>query len=132
VRDSAPAADPDPGRGREVVDAFFAAARGGDMQSLIALLDPGVLLRADGGTERPAASAVVRGASAVAGRATMFARPDARVLPVLVNGGPGVVVLAGGECISVMAFTVADGRIVRVDSLVDPERLRRLDLPGLG
>ncbi len=132
VRDSSPPPEPDPARSRGVVDAFFSAARGGDLQALIALLDPGVVLRADGGRERAAATAIVRGASAVASRATMFARPDGRVVPALVNGGAGVVVLVGGECISVMAFTVAGGRVVQVDALVDPERLRRLDLSELG
>jgi RNA polymerase sigma-70 factor, ECF subfamily len=132
VRDSTPPPDPDLARSRRVVDAFFTAARGGDLQGLIALLDPGVVLRADGGRERAAASAIVRGANAVASRAAMFARPDARVVPALVNGGAGVVVLAGGERVSVMAFTVARGRIVQVDALVDPERLRNLDLASLG
>jgi RNA polymerase sigma-70 factor (ECF subfamily) len=132
VQDAGPAEDPDPGQNRRVVDAFFTAARSGDMNQLIALLDPEAVLRADGGTARAAATAVVRGAAAVARRAMLFARPDAQVRPALVNGGAGVVVFAGGECISVMGFTVAGGHIAEVTALVDPERLGRLDLSALG
>lgn len=132
VQDAGPAEDPDPEQNRRVVDAFFTAARGGNMDQLIAVLDPDAVLRADGGTAAAAATAVVRGAAAVARRAMLFARPDAQVRPALVNGGPGVVVFAGGEVISVMGFTVAGGQIAEVTALVDPERLRRLDLSALG
>ncbi len=134
VRDVAPSqdADADPAQNRRVVDAFFAAARGGDLQQLIAVLDPEVLLRAQGGPKRTAATALVRGASAVANRAMLFTRPDAQVLPALVNGGAGVVVLTGGKRFSVMAFTVAGGRIVEIAALVDPDRLHNLDLSSLG
>ncbi|HEY7429573.1 MAG TPA: RNA polymerase sigma factor SigJ [Streptosporangiaceae bacterium] len=132
VRDASPPPDADQAQNRRVVDAFFTAARGGDIQRLIELLAPDAVLRADGGAARGAATAVVRGASAVASRAAMFARPDAQVRPALVNGGTGVAVFVGGECISVMAFTVAAGRIVEVDALVDPDRLARLDLSALG
>ena len=119
--------DADPVRQRDVVDAFFTAARGGDFDALVAVLDPDVVLRADGGA-LPGASAVVHGAAAVAGRAIMFARPEAFVRPALVNGAAGVVVIADGRPVSVMAFTVVGGRIAEIDSLTDPERLRRLDL----
>jgi RNA polymerase sigma factor (sigma-70 family) len=123
--------DPDIGRQREVVDAFFAAARHGDIDALVAVLDPDVVLRSDGGTARPAASAVVRGAAAVAGRAVMFDQPAAQVRPVLVNGAAGVVVTLRGQPIAVLGFTVARGRIVAIEVLGDPERLRRLDLAVL-
>ncbi|MCM3921200.1 sigma-70 family RNA polymerase sigma factor [Frankia sp. AiPs1] len=113
---------------RRVVDAFFAAARGGDMTSLVAVLDPDVVLRADGGACRPQASAVVRGARDVARRALLFARPAAVVHPVLVNGTAGVVITADGRPVSVMGFTVADERITEIHALVDADRLARLDL----
>jgi RNA polymerase sigma factor (sigma-70 family) len=118
-------------RQREVVDAFFAAARGGDFDALVAVLDPHVVLRSDGGIVRPGASVVVSGASAVAQRALTFARLSPFVRPALVNGAAGVVVAPGGRPFSVMAFTVRDGRIVEIDALADPERLRELDLAVL-
>jgi RNA polymerase sigma factor (sigma-70 family) len=132
VQDVPQSEDADPVQDRRVVDAFFAAARSGDMHQLIALLDPDVVLRAEGGAKRAVATALVRGASAVASRAMLFARPDAQVLPALVNGGAGVVILAGGECISVMSFTVVGGRVLEVAVLVDPGRLANLDLSSLG
>src|SRR5947207_11344991 len=88
-----PVPDPDLDRQREVVDAFFAASRDGDFEALVAVLDPDVLLRSDGGPRRPAFSAVARGPEAVAGRAMTFARPAANLRPALVNGAAGVVVV---------------------------------------
>jgi ketosteroid isomerase-like protein len=114
-----------------VVDAFFAAARAGDLDGLVAVLDPGVVLRSDGGARRPDASEVLRGAAAVAGRAVLFSRPGALVRPALVNGAAGVVVIADGRPVSVMGFTVRRGRIAEIDSLLDPERLDRLDLTAV-
>jgi RNA polymerase sigma-70 factor (ECF subfamily) len=116
-------------RQREVVDAFFAAARGGDLDALVAVLDPDVVLRSDGGRVRAVATAFVEGAAAVAGRAITFAMPSATLVPVLVNGAAGVVVVTDDGPLSVMAFTVRDGTIVEIDILVDPERLGALDLP---
>ena len=110
---------------REVVDAFFAAARRGDFEALIAVLDPDVVLRSDGGAER-ALTARVKGAAAVAGRALMFANPAASLHPVVVNGGAGVVVTVDGRPFSLIAFTVVGGRIAEIDAIADPERLRRL------
>ena len=118
-------------RQRVVVDAFFAAARDGDFERLVGVLHPGVVLRSDAGTAL-AGSAVVRGAHAVAGRATRFARQAADLRPVLVDGRPGVLVVDAGRLFSVMGFTVADGRIVAIDVLADPERLATLDLSGAG
>jgi RNA polymerase sigma-70 factor (ECF subfamily) len=112
-----------------VVDAFFAAARDGDFDALLAVLDPDVVLRADGGIT--GGSALVRGATAVAGRALLFADRGPFVHRALVNGVAGVVVAPGGRAVSVMAFTVAGGRIVAFDSLTDPERLASLDLTVL-
>jgi len=113
-----------------VVDAFFAAARGGDFEALVAVLDPDVVLRADGGA-LAGASAELHGARAVASQAVMFAGPSRLTWPVLVNGGPGVVVTVRGRPVSVMGFAVADGKVTAIDALVDPDRLRRLDLPAL-
>jgi RNA polymerase sigma-70 factor, ECF subfamily len=123
--------DVDLARQREVVDAFFAAARDGDFEALVAVLDPEVVLRSDGGVARPSVSMVVRGATAVAERAFTFARLSPFVRPALVNGAAGVVVAPGGRLFSVMGFTVRGGRIVEIDSISDPDRLRRLDLPIL-
>jgi len=123
--------DTDLGHQREVVDAFFAAARGGDFEALVAVLDPDVVLRSDGGPRRPAFSAVARGPEAVAGRAMTFARPAANLRPALVNGAAGVVVVVAGRPVSVVGFTVRQGKIVAIDALADPDRLSRLDLPAL-
>ena len=132
LRDSEAAVpDTDLSRQREVVDAFFAAARGGDFQALVAVLHPDVVLRADGGALRPDDSVVVHGAEAVAKRALMFARLSPYVRPALVNGVAGVVVAPGGRPFSVMGFTVVGDRVVAIDALSDPERLRELDLTVL-
>lgn len=124
-----PAPDPDLSRQREVVDAFFLAARGGDFDALVTLLDPEVVLRIDAGAERPAASMVVRGAAAVAAQArvglrAVFARPVVHLRPALVNGAAGVVVSLGEEPMTVMGFTVSAGKIVEIDAIADPERVR--------
>ncbi|MBI5089828.1 MAG: RNA polymerase sigma factor SigJ [Actinobacteria bacterium] len=119
----------DRARHRRLVDAFFAAAHDGDLEALVAVLDPDVVARSDGGSSRPAASALVRGARAVAGRAVMFHRPEAVLRPVLVDGATGVVIVVDGVPDTVMGFTVSDGRIVAIDILADPDRLAALDLP---
>ncbi len=115
-------------RQRVVVDAFFAAARGGDFEALVALLDPDVVLRSDGGMAVPTASAVVRGAEAVARRAIMFSRPGALVRPAVVNGAAGVVVMVDGQPFSIMGFTVVEGKVAAIDVLADPDRLRNIDV----
>ena len=124
--------DTDLGGQRQVVDAFFAAARDGDFDALVAVLDPDVVLRSDGGTLRPEASVIRRGAEAVARQALMFARLSPFVRPALVNGAAGVVVAPAGRAVSVMGFTVAGGKIIAIDALADPERLAELDLSVLG
>jgi len=131
VRGAAPVPDTDLSRQREVVDAFFAAAHGGDFDALVAVLDPDVVLRSDGGAARPDDSVVVRGAENVAARALTFARLSPFVRPALVNGAAGVVVAPPGRVFSVLAFTVRDGKIVEIDGLSDPERLRDIDLTVL-
>jgi RNA polymerase sigma-70 factor (ECF subfamily) len=129
VRGSAPPEpDPDVARQREVVEAFFAAARGGSFDALIAVLDPEVVLRTDGGSARPQVTTVLRGPAAVARRALLFSRPSTSLRPVLVNGAAGVVVMVGERPFSVMGFTVVGGKIVEINTIADPERLRALDL----
>jgi RNA polymerase sigma factor (sigma-70 family) len=121
-----PAPDPDLARQREVVDAFFLAARGGDFDALVAVLDPDVVLRADFGARRPAASTVIHGAAAVARQALLGANPAAKLHPALVNGAAGVVITMRRRPFAVMAFTVAEGKIVAIDVIADPERVRRI------
>jgi RNA polymerase sigma-70 factor, ECF subfamily len=125
------APDPDLARQREVVDAFFAAAHHGDLDALVAVLEPDVVLRSDGGTAHPEASEVLHGAAAVAGRALMVAQPSALKRPALVNGAAGVVITLGGRPVAVMGFTVSRGKIAEIDVIIDPERLLRLGLPAL-
>ena len=128
VRGQAPAPDPDLPRQRRVVDAFFAAARDGDFDALVAVLDPGVVLRSDGGRGPARLTTVITGARAVAKQAITFGRLSPFACPALVNGAAGVVVAAHGRPMSVMAFTVTAGRIAAVDVLADPHRLQDLDL----
>jgi RNA polymerase sigma factor (sigma-70 family) len=125
------APDPDITRQRQVVDAFFAAAHRGDFDALVAVLDPDVVLRSDGGTARPEASVVLHGAAAVAGRTITTAQPSALKRPALVNGAAGVVVTWGGQPVAVIGFTVSRGKIAEIDGIVDPERLLRLNLAVL-
>src|SRR5579859_2747149 len=121
VREAAPVPDPDLSRQREVVSAFFAAARCGDFDALVTVLDPGVVLRADRGAELGVA--VLHGPAAVAGQALGARTPDAVLRPALVNGAAGVVITVGPRPISVMAFTVVNGKIVEIIAVTDPDRL---------
>ncbi len=131
VRDS-PEPDPDLARQRSVVDAFFAAARDGDFDALLEVLDPDVKLRIDGGVLRAGATLVLQGADAVAAHTATYANLSPFVRPALVSGAAGAVVAPHGRLFSVMDFTVSGGRITAIDALVDPERLAllELDLPG--
>ena len=126
----APVPDVDLTRQREVVDAFFAAARDGDFDALVAVLDPDVVVRSDGGVLRPAASALVQGAAAVAARAMSFAGPASLLRPVLANGAIAVVVAPEGVPAQVMSFTVVDGRIAAIQVLADPDRVARVVAPA--
>jgi RNA polymerase sigma factor (sigma-70 family) len=116
-----PAPDPDLARQREVVDAFFRAARGGEFDSLVALLDPDVVLRSDFGGRRPSAPKVIHGAVAVARQAR--ALPGAELHPALVKGTAGMVITVHGRPYAVMGFTVVDGKIIEIDAIADPERV---------
>jgi RNA polymerase sigma-70 factor (ECF subfamily) len=131
VQGQAPAPDPDLARQREVVDAFLAATRNGDFDALVAVLDPDVVLRADGGTVRARHTVVVHGARAVAEQAVLAQRLAPFARPALINGTAGVVAAAAGRVLSVMGFTVAHGKIIAIDVLYDPERLADLDLAVL-
>jgi len=113
---------------REVLDAFLAAARDGDFEALVAVLDPDVVLRADLGPLPTGGFREVRGAAAVAGQALTYSRLGLVVRPALVNGVAGAVSMRDGEPFSVGAFTVRGGRIAEIDILADPARLRLLDL----
>ncbi|MEG3627816.1 sigma-70 family RNA polymerase sigma factor [Streptomyces poriticola] len=133
VRSATPAADPDPGRQRSAVEAFLAASRTGDFESLVAVLHPDIVLRADAGATGAgdAVTKLVRGAREVAAQAMLFRRVNVRARMVLVNGTVGLVVLSEGRPLSVTGLTVEDGRITGLYILADQERLARLDLSGL-
>lgn len=126
VRGSAPVPDPDLSRQRTAVQAFLSAARNGDFEALVAVLDPDVVLRA----QQPDVMKVLRGATPVAKSAILFNQAaDAGVsVPALVNGAAGVVAFRDGKPLSVLAFTVVGDRIVEIDIIADPDRLARLDL----
>jgi RNA polymerase sigma-70 factor, ECF subfamily len=125
VRGATPRTDPDLREQRRVVDAFLAAARAGDFEGLIQVLDPDVVFRADRGPR--GARMPITGAAEVAetilARGTRFA-PHAR--PAIVNGNAGVIVVPGQKPIAVVSFSVADGRIVEIDLVADPAKLRGL------
>jgi RNA polymerase sigma factor (sigma-70 family) len=124
VRGAAPAPDSDLTVQWEVVDAFLAAARNGDFDALVAVLDSDVVLRADGGTA--GTSREVRGAETVAGQALMWSRVELTFRRALINGAAGIVVTRNGRPFSVGAFTVRGGKIVEFDILSDPARLSDL------
>jgi RNA polymerase sigma factor (sigma-70 family) len=128
----APAPDADPVRQRAVLDAFLAAAREGDLDALVAVLDPDVVLRVDRGVVRPGAPAELRGAPDVARQLLAYAPRLARFTrPALVNGAAGFVVTRDRRPLGVAGFTVVGDRIAEIDLLVDPERLAALDLTVL-
>jgi RNA polymerase sigma-70 factor (ECF subfamily) len=132
-----PDPDPDLARQREVVDAFVAAARGGDFDALVAVLDPRVVLRADTGAALPEAALLIHGAEAVArqaltGLARVISRPALHLHPALVNGAAGVIVTMRGRPVTVVGFTVTGGRIVEIDAIADAERVRRITAAALG
>jgi RNA polymerase sigma-70 factor (ECF subfamily) len=128
----APIPDSDLQRQREVLNAFLAAARNGDFQALVALLDPDVVLRSDGGTARPGLTRQVRGAEAVATAAATFQRFAESARPILVNGAVGGVAFApNGQPLAVAGITVRNGKIAAMHALADPDRLRSMDLGAL-
>ncbi|MFF0429900.1 RNA polymerase sigma factor SigJ [Streptomyces sp. NPDC004520] len=128
VQDATPAPGPDARRQREIADAFLAAAHGGDFEGLLAVLDPDVVLRADGGRTLAAVSKVVRGAEAVIAQALTYAKFRTGVLRVVANGQPAVVSVVQGRPGSIMTFTIVEDRIVELHILADPERMAALGL----
>jgi RNA polymerase sigma factor (sigma-70 family) len=132
LQSSAPVSDADLGTQRKVIDAFYAAARDGDFDALLSVLDPNVVLRADSTGVPGSAPIEVRGAANVASRALAYSRLDLLAKPALINGTAGVVTLRDGQPFSVGGFTVRGGRIAEMHILADPERLRQLDLTILG
>jgi RNA polymerase sigma-70 factor (ECF subfamily) len=131
VQGQAPTSDADPRKQRRVVDAFLAAVQNGDFEALVAVLDPKIVLRADGGAVK-GMSRLVRGAQAVVAQAAAFSKLGLSSQVVLVNGNVGVVSrLPDGRVLSVIGFTVAGGKVVEMDILADPDRLTRLDLSAI-
>jgi RNA polymerase sigma-70 factor (ECF subfamily) len=131
VQGQAPASDADLRQQRRVVDAFLAAAQEGDFERLVAVLDPEIVLRADGGAIK-GMSRLVRGAQAVTAQAATFSKVALTTQVVLVNGNIGLVCrLPDGRLFSVIGFTIADGKVVEMDILADPDRLNRLDLSAI-
>jgi RNA polymerase sigma-70 factor, ECF subfamily len=126
VQGEKPLPDADLDTQRKVADAFLTAARDGDFEALLEVLDPDVVLRADLGLAGE--SREVRGAAAVAGQALAYSQLGLLVQPALVNGAAGAVSILDGEPFSVGSFTIRGGKIVEIDILADPERLRQLDL----
>jgi RNA polymerase sigma-70 factor (ECF subfamily) len=131
VQNEAPVPDPDLRQQRQVVDAFLAAAREGDFERLVGVLDPEIVLRADGGAAK-GMSRLVRGIPAFVDQAAAFSRIGLATQIVMVNGHVGMLSrLADGRLFSVIGLTIAGGRIRQMDILADPERLGRLDLSAL-
>ena len=128
VRGAAPEPDADVRAQQEVVNAFLAAAREGDFDALVAVLDPDIVLRADRGPVPAGVAHEVRGAENVARQALMFSRLDLDIRPALINGAAGTVTMRDGQPFAIAGFTVRDGRIVEMDILADPERLAQVDL----
>ena len=131
VQGQAPNSDADLRKQRRVVDAFLAAVENGNFEQLVQVLDPEIVLRADGGAVKNM-SRVVRGAQKVAAQAAMFSKLDLSHQVVLVNGNVGVVArLPDGRVLSVIGFTIAGDKVVEMDILADPDRLSRLDLSAI-
>jgi RNA polymerase sigma-70 factor (ECF subfamily) len=123
-----PPPDADLVRQRQVVGAFMAAAREGDFDALVAVLDPEIVMRVDRGPAPAGGSAEFRGVPAVVAQVATFAPLARYARPALVNGAAGFVVARGGRSLAVAGFTVVDGRVVEIDLLADPARLRALDV----
>ena len=131
VQGQAPTSETDLRKQRRVVEAFLAAVQNGDFEALVTVLDPEIVLRADGGAVK-GMSRFVRGAQAVMAQAAAFSKLGLSSQVALVNGNIGVVSrLPDGRVLSVIGFTIADGKVVEMDILADPDRLSRLDLSGM-
>jgi len=128
---TAPEPSPDRRQQRAAVDAFFRAARDGEFDALLRVLHPDVVLRSDGGVQRPFATTVIRGPQAIADQAMMFTSLSPYRRAARINGAAGVAIVGPHGPVSVMAFTVVDERIVEIDVIADPERLNALLPPDL-
>ena len=128
VQGETPTPDTDLDTQREVLGAFLAAAREGDFEALLEVLDPDVVRRVDDGAVSLGAERLVRGAANVAQQALVFSRLDIEVRPALVNGAVGTVALRDGRPFAIAGFTVRNRRIVEMDVFADPERLSQLEL----
>ena len=126
-----PAAEIDHARARQLVDAFLAAAQSGDFDGLLAVLDPDVVLRADAGSGPLGPSQLVRGSRAVAGQALRFAPIGRNARRASVNGSPGLIAVQNGRPIAVLGVRIRQDKIIGIDILADPERLRRVDLAAV-
>jgi len=131
VQGQAPTSEVDLRKQRRVVEAFLAAVQQGDFEALVAVLDPEIVLRADGGAAK-GMSRLVRGAQAVVAQAAAFSKLGLSSQVVLVNGNIGVVSrLPDGRVLSVIGFTIAGGKVLEMDILADADRLNRLDLSAI-
>jgi RNA polymerase sigma-70 factor (ECF subfamily) len=131
VQGQAPTSETDLRKQRRVVDAFLAAVEKGDFEALVTVLDPEIVLRADGGSVK-GMSRFVRGAQKVAAQAASFSKLGLTHHIVLVNGNIGVVArLPDGRVLSVIGFTIAGDKVVEMDILADPDRLSRFDLSAI-
>jgi len=130
VRGQVPPADTDPNRLGQVVDAFLTAARGGDYQALLTILDPDVVMRIDTGMITEGGMLTVTGATAVAGQAPTFQRFSKKYVlePVNVNGTPGFLGTQDGQLKSVVSFTITTGKIAAIGILSDPDRIVQLEI----
>jgi RNA polymerase sigma factor (sigma-70 family) len=131
VQGATPPQRVDRARQRQVVEAFLAAIRQGDFDALLALLDPDVLLR-DDSAGLPGGAEQMRGARVVGGYALRFSRHAQAVEPALVEGAVGLAIVPGGRLFGALGFTISGGRIAQIEMISDPERLRQVDLTGLG
>ena len=127
VQGEAPPSDADLDTQREVLDAFMAAAREGDFEALLEVLDPDVVLRADAGAVSVGSTQIVRGAANLARQASAFSQLGLVTRPALINGALGTVTLKDGQPFSIAAFTIRNRRIVEMNVYADPERLAQLD-----
>lgn len=131
VRGSTVVPDADLARQRKVVDAFIAASRSGDMEALLAVLDPDVVLRVDAAAVPQGSPRVLRGAATVAGGARAFSARSQFIQAALVNGTVGVVMAPRGRLFGVGVLTIRGDRILEMDLVADPDRLARIEIAVL-
>jgi RNA polymerase sigma factor (sigma-70 family) len=128
VQGTPPAPDADTGRQKRIVDAFLAAARGGDFEGLLAVLDPDVVFRADEAAQRLGSLAEIRGAAAVA--ETFKGRAQA-AKPALVDGALAIAVILGGQLRIVLRLTISGERIAAVEAVADAGQIAGFDVEVL-